>query len=89
MSLEDVGGSPGLGEDNSVGRVDELSLDVSNDEVGLGVTDSSNLEGDVVGGSGLQSKRFELAFTLRSGVAVPVIASVRKNLDIHRVLKNW
>lgn len=54
MSLEDVGGSPSLGEDDSVGRVDELPLNVSNDEVGLGVTDSSNLEGDVVGCSGLQ-----------------------------------
>jgi hypothetical protein len=53
LSLEDVGGGPGLSEGDAVLGVDVLALDVTSDGVGLGVAGSSDLEGDVVGSAGL------------------------------------
>ena len=53
LSLENVGGRPGLGEDETVGLVEELGLDVASDEGGLGVTRATNLEGNVGGRRGL------------------------------------
>jgi len=53
LSLEDVGGGPGLGEGDAVLGVYVLALDVTSDGVRLGVAGSSDLEGDVVGSAGL------------------------------------
>lgn len=53
LGAEDVGGGPRLGEDDTVGLVGVLGLDVTVDEVGLGVLGTSDLEGDVGGGGGL------------------------------------
>ena len=53
LGLEDVGGRPGLGEGEAVGLVEELGLDVADDELGLGVAVSANLEEDVGRSRGL------------------------------------
>lgn len=56
LVAEDVGGGPGLGQGKTVDLVSPLALDVSSDEVRLGVTVSSDLEGDVGGSLGLDLK---------------------------------
>lgn len=47
LSAEEVGGSPGLGEDETVGLVGVLGLELASDEVVLLVLLSGDLEGDV------------------------------------------
>ena len=56
LSLQDVGGRPALGEDEAMGLVEELGLDVAADEARLGVARAADLEGDVGGGQGLDLK---------------------------------
>ena len=53
LGLQDVGSRPGLGEDKTMGLVEELGLNVTSNEVGLGVTAAGNLEGDIGGRQGL------------------------------------
>lgn len=54
LSLQDVGGGPGLGEDDTVLAIDVLGLDVSNNGVRLGIASSGDLEVDIVGSGGLK-----------------------------------
>ena len=44
LGLEDVVGRPGLGEDEAVGLCEELCLDISADEGGLGVAVATDLK---------------------------------------------
>ena len=53
LGLEDVGRGPRLGEDDALGCVDVLALDVAVDVGGLGVAQAGDLEGDVGRGLGL------------------------------------
>ena len=57
MSLENVRGSPGLGESYTVLSVNVLGLEVTSDGVRLGVTGTSNAESDVVRRTGLRKEK--------------------------------
>jgi len=57
LSVEVVGGSPSFSEANAVGLVRVLGLEITEDDTGLVVTLTVNLEGNTVGSSGLD---FEL-----------------------------
>lgn len=50
LGSEQVGGSPSLGEGDTVLEVDVLALDVTSDGVRLGVSSTGDLEGGRVGG---------------------------------------
>lgn len=47
LGLQDVGGRPALGEDEAVGLVEELGLNVTADEARLRVAGARDLEGDI------------------------------------------
>ena len=53
LGAEEVGGGPRLGEDEAVGLVGVLGLELAADEVGLVVLLAGDLEGDVRGRDGL------------------------------------
>jgi hypothetical protein len=57
LIAQDVGGGPGLGQGESVDFVGPLSLNVTSDEVGFVVAGTSDLEGDIGRGLGLDLKR--------------------------------
>jgi len=57
LSVEVVGGSPSFSEANAVGLVRVLGLEITEDDTGLVVALTVNLEGNTVGSSGLD---FEL-----------------------------
>lgn len=46
-AAKDVGGSPSLGEGKAVFAIRVLCLDVTANEIALGVTSTGNLEGDI------------------------------------------
>ena len=54
LGAEDVGGGPRLGEDEAVGLVGVLCLDLAADEVGLRVLRACDLERDVGGRGGFR-----------------------------------
>lgn len=54
---ENVGGGPGLSQGKAVLAVVELGLEVTVDVSGLGVSETGDLEGDAVGGLGLDLER--------------------------------
>lgn len=56
LSLEDVGGGPGLGKSYTVLSINVLGLEVTSDGVRLGVTGSSDAESDVVRGTSLRKR---------------------------------
>lgn len=47
LGLQDVGGRPALGEDEAVGLVEELGLNVTADEARLRVAGARHLESDI------------------------------------------
>jgi hypothetical protein len=53
LGAEDVGGGPGLGEDEAVLPVDVLGLNITGNDVALVVTSTSNAEGRVGRSQGL------------------------------------
>jgi len=56
LTAKDVAGGPSLGDGEPMLEVNVFCLNVSINEVGLGVTESSSLEGDTVGSLGLDLK---------------------------------
>ena len=57
LVAEDVGGGPGLGEGETVDLVGPFALDVTVDDIRLGIAGSLDLEGDVGGRLGLDLER--------------------------------
>lgn len=53
LGAEHIRGRPRLGEDEAVGLVEVLGLDIAGDATRLVITDTSNLEGGCGGGDGL------------------------------------
>jgi hypothetical protein len=57
LGAEDVGGGPGLGEDEAVLPVDVLGLNITGNDVALVVTSTSNAESRVGRSQGLDFER--------------------------------
>jgi len=84
LSVQVVGGGPGLSEGDTLGLVGILGLEVTNDDTRLVVAETVNLEGNTVGGGGLD---FELSVTDGEVLAEKVLAGlaniVESNWDGH------
>lgn len=78
LGLQDVGGRPALGEDEAVGLVEELGLNVTADEARLRVAGARDLEGDIGRRHGLD---FELDVADGEVLAKEVVGRLSEILD--------
>jgi len=81
LSVQVVGGSPSLSEGDALSSVGILGLEVTNDDTRLVVTETVNLEGDTVGGGGLD---FELSATDGEILAEKVLAGLANIVESNR-----
>jgi len=76
LVLEDVGGGPGLGEGEAMSLVGPLALNITSNGVRLGVLGSSNLEGDIGRGLGLDLERGTLEMVVLAKEVVGRLSEV-------------
>ena len=83
LGAELVVGSPGLGEDDTVGLVGVLGLKIAGDSLGLVVLLASNLEGDVGRSDGLDLKAVALEVVVPAQQVVGGLAEILR-VDVSR-----
>ena len=83
LVAEDVGSGPSLGDGEAVGLVGPLALEITSDEVGLGVLVSGDLEGDVGRGLGLDLKGGSVEGVVLSEEVVGRLSEVLCGVSVH------
>jgi len=79
LVTEDVGGGPGLGEGQTMDFVSPFTLNITSDDVRLGVASSGNLEGDVGRSLGLNFERSTVEVVILSEQVIGGLAEILIN----------
>lgn len=89
LGAEDVAGGPGLGEGQAVLAVGVFGLKVAVDGVGLGVTRTTDFEGDVGGGLGLDLKGCSVEVVVLAEEVTGGLAKVLGAILVREVVTTW